>query len=411
MKKLEFPNGIYTVLRPLYYVCKVFGLASYSYVADRRNKRITTNYGYSNYMFTVIWLIVYIFGMAVHILELRRDDVDSKVLFFVKMLYSILLYTSSTVVVVWVSIIRREKFLEIIENISAVDNKLRFTLQEEKYMNRNVMFNIISEIILLTVIECVWIIIGIYNTASEPHYIIALATISNVPDICNALIVFQFINLVFMMKQRNRQLNKRLTTWINGTVSRPIYLNNGNDRHRQFDRTDDHVNIIPVFVSSVGNTEGILRQTDIHLLRQIYSELYDITCLINDTYGIPILVIVCSMLTGVVLFLYQGLIYLDKWSGQNVTYGITFMLLFFKVTLFCHTATNEARSSSIIVEKLLLKGNCRKECVEELKMFSLQLQVMTNEYTACGFFSLNLRLFTSVVSVIVSYFVIMVQVK
>jgi len=411
MKKLEFPNGIYTVLRPLYYVCKVFGLASYSYVADRRNKRITTNYGYSNYMFTVIWLIVYIFGMAVHILELRRDDVDSKVLFFVKMLYSILLYTSSTVVVVWVSIIRREKFLEIIENISAVDNKLRFTLQEEKYMNRNVMFNIISEIILLTVIECVWIIIGIYNTASEPHYIIALATISNVPDICNALILFQFINLVFMMKQRNRQLNKRLTTWINGTVSRPIYLNNGNDRHRQFDRTDDHVNIIPVFVSSVGNTEGILRQTDIHLLRQIYSELYDITCLINDTYGIPILVIVCSMLTGVVLFLYQGLIYLDKWSGQNVTYGITFMLLFFKVTLFCHTATNEARSSSIIVEKLLLKGNCRKECVEELKMFSLQLQVMTNEYTACGFFSLNLRLFTSVVSVIVSYFVIMVQVK
>ena len=177
-------------------MCKVFGLASYSYVADRRNKRITTNYGYSNYMFTVIWLIVYIFGMAVHILELRRDDVDSKVLFFVKMLYSILLYTSSTVVVVWVSIIRREKFLEIIENISAVDNKLRFTLQEEKYMNRNVMFNIISEIILLTVIECVWIIIGIYNTASEPHYIIALATISNVPDICNALILFQFINLV-----------------------------------------------------------------------------------------------------------------------------------------------------------------------------------------------------------------------
>ena len=411
MKKLEFPNGIYTVLRPLYYVCKIFGLASYSYVADRRNKRITTDYGYLNYMFTVIWLILFSVGMAVKILTLHSVDFDSKILFFVNMLYCILLYTSSIVVVVWVSIIRREKFLEIIENISAVDNKLRYTVQEETYMNRNVLFNIITEIIILTFIICPVIIYEIYHMESEPYYLIALEIISNVPDICNALILFQFINLVFMMKQRNRQLNKRLTTWINGTVSRPIYLNNGNDRHRQFDRTDDHVNIIPVFVSSVGNTEGILRQTDIHLLRQIYSELYDITCLINDTYGIPILVIVCSMLTGVVLFLYQGLIYLDKWSGQNVTYGITFMLLFFKVTLFCHTATNEARSSSIIVEKLLLKGNCRKECVEELKMFSLQLQVMTNEYTACGFFSLNLRLFTSVVSVIVSYFVIMVQIK
>jgi hypothetical protein len=63
------------------------------------------------------------------------------------------------------------------------------------------------------------------------------------------------------------------------------------------------------------------------------------------------------------------------------------------------------------VQKLLLAGNCRNECVEELKMFSLQLQVMTIEYTEFGYFSLNLRLFTTVVSVIVSYFTIMVQIK
>jgi hypothetical protein len=63
------------------------------------------------------------------------------------------------------------------------------------------------------------------------------------------------------------------------------------------------------------------------------------------------------------------------------------------------------------VQKLLLEGNCRNECVEELKIFSLQLQVMKNEYSACGFFSLNLKLFASVVSVIVSYIIIMVQIK
>ena len=39
-------------------------------------------------------------------------------------------------------------FLEIIKNISEVDNKIRYTLQEETYMNRKLMFNIISEIIL-----------------------------------------------------------------------------------------------------------------------------------------------------------------------------------------------------------------------------------------------------------------------
>jgi hypothetical protein len=87
------------------------------------------------------------------------------------------------------------------------------------------------------------------------------------------------------------------------------------------------------------------------------------------------------------------------------------MVFFFKVTLFCHTGMNEARSSRILVEKLLLEGNCRNECLKELKMFSLQLQAMKNEYTACGFFPLNLRLFTSVVSLIASYIVILVQIK
>jgi hypothetical protein len=44
-------------------------------------------------------------------------------------------------------------------------------------------------------------------------------------------------------------------------------------------------------------------------------------------------------------------------------------------------------------------------------MFSLQMQVMTNKYTACGFCSLNFSLFASVVTVIVSYIIIMVQIK
>jgi hypothetical protein len=86
-----------------------------------------------------------------------------------------------------------------------------------------------------------------------------------------------------MVKQRYSHLNKRLTKWINGTVSRPISLMNENDRSIQLDKAVDHVHTADLCVSSVGNTDGSLRQTDIHLLRQIYSELYDITCLINDT--------------------------------------------------------------------------------------------------------------------------------
>ena len=99
------------------------------------------------------------------------------------------------------------------------------------------------------------------------------------------------------------------------------------------------------------------------------------------------------------------------WGAVAIMQAIACSVLLLKVTLFCHRATNEASYSRILVQKLLLEGNCETECVKELKMFSHQLQVMTNEYTACGFFSLNLRLLASVIGVIVSYIIIMFQIK
>jgi hypothetical protein len=219
MKILVFRNGIYTVLRPLYYLCKVFGLASYSYVADRRNKRATPDYGYLNYMFAVLWLVVFTVGLPVQILETYSSLMFSQTLFIAVILYIISSYTSSLVAVVWLSFIKRKKYLEMIENISEVDNKIRYTLQEETYMNRTLMLNIISEIILLTLFQCTVIIYNVYLFRSKGSYVFMLIVIFVVTTyICNTLFLFQYINLVFMVKQRYSHLNNRLNNWISGTV-------------------------------------------------------------------------------------------------------------------------------------------------------------------------------------------------
>jgi hypothetical protein len=360
-------------------------------------------------MFTVIWLVLFTVGLPVRIWEACTDDLGSNVYFIAVVLFVISSYTSSIVAVVWVSVIKRKSFFKLIGNILEVDNKIRYTLQEETNMNTNVFFNIISEIMVLTVIQTALTVYDIYDVESEPFYMIVMQIIDKVPDICNALVLFQFINLVFIVKQRYSHLNKRLNNWINGTVSRPVVLNREIESCSQSHRTVDHVNITHVSVSSVGNVEGTLKQTDIHLLRQIYSELYDITCLISDIYSVPILFSLCWILTGVLCSLYDIVTEVKEPGLTEIAFAISYSVLFFQVTFFCHTATNEARSSSILVQKFLLEGNCRKDCVNPLKMFSLQLQVMTIEYTACGFFSLNLSLFASVVSVITSYIIIMVQ--
>jgi hypothetical protein len=90
--------------------------------------------------------------LSVEILTLWSDDEVLEVSFITYKLYIISSYTSSIVALVWGSIIKRKMFLEIIGHITEVDNKLLCTLQEETYMNRNVLINIISETIMITII-------------------------------------------------------------------------------------------------------------------------------------------------------------------------------------------------------------------------------------------------------------------
>jgi len=100
----------------------------------------------------------------------------------------------------------------------------------------------------------------------------------------------------------------------------------------------------------------------------------------------PILGILCSMLIGVLCTLYEILFNFKVWGIIKIVYAIMYSVLFFKVTFYRHTATNEAKSSRTVVQKWLLEGNYKNEWVKELKMFSLQLQEMTNEFNAFGFF-------------------------
>ena len=170
--------------------------------------------------------------------------------------------------------------------------------------------------------------------ASETFYIVVIETISYFPDISNALILFQIVNLILMMKQRYHHLNNRLIYWHNVKFNKPICLNKQNERGSQSHRAVHNVIVPSLYISSAEDIERTPRQTDIHLLRQIYRELYDITCLINNTYAIPILAAVCCMLRGVVYSSYEGLTYFNEWEGENLTYGLTFMVLFLKVTFF-----------------------------------------------------------------------------
>jgi hypothetical protein len=85
--------------------------------------------------------------------------------------------------------------------------------------------------------------------------------------------------------------------------------------------------------------------------------------------------------------------------------------MFVKMILACQNAENEGETSKILVQKLLLEENNGDKDVKELIMLSAQLKDMKIKYTAYGFFALNFPHLCSVIGLIVTYVIIVVQLQ
>jgi hypothetical protein len=77
----------------------------------------------------------------------------------------------------------------------------------------------------------------------------------------------------------------------------------------------------------------------------------------------------------------------------------------------CQGAENEGEASKILVQKLLLEEDTGDKDVKELIMLSAQLKDTKIKYTAYGFFELNFPHLCSVIGLIVSYVIIVVQLQ
>jgi hypothetical protein len=127
--------------------------------------------------------------------------------------------------------------------------------------------------------------------------------------------------------------------------------------------------------------------------RIIYSELYDILCLVNDKYGIPILPVIISMLSNfiptfhIAIFTLQNAITNHGGTAHYVQAATLLywcalhIFLFVWITMCCHLTTTEANKRVTQVQKLLLCHNLVYGTLMELDRFSSQLQSIRVEFT------------------------------
>jgi hypothetical protein len=234
-----------------------------------------------------------------------------------------------------------------------------------------------------------------------------------VPFLVNTVEIMQLLNFITILRTKHKLLNDYLTS------SLPVLkINENTESSSNFNMT--FINVISKEGLEVKSlcSNSLLKnsaqsEVKIHHLRDIYSRLYDISLLINSTYGIPLLGIFMWLFTydiACVVFAVQHLSN-GRHPFANMLLLLVSLCLLAAITVPCHVTTDEASRSSVLIQKLLLRRDINERLVGELDRFYNQIISMTIKFTACGFFTLDMPMFFGVVGAVCTYVVVITQLK
>jgi hypothetical protein len=256
----------------------------------------------------------------------------------------------------------------------------------------------------------------------------------------------QYVNAVIYLKHRSALLNKKLLSKLSTWPLRQGRFENDlgtNSYYRQRNLTSvinqqsinlstgtHFENIIsrPQVISVNGKGKAmpnILRKSShvvvVNTYRKVHNELCEVTHLINSSYGFAVLILYASNFISVVSCLHYVISTVSQLDttqhNQTTLYEVTSISFgtalsvatIMAVTAACHFASSELQGSADIVHKLLLQRSIDSEASLELQQFSMHLLCNRVQFTACGFFPIDLSLLCTIIGAVATYIIILFQ--
>ncbi|XP_043265030.1 gustatory receptor for sugar taste 43a-like [Colletes gigas] len=145
----------------------------------------------------------------------------------------------------------------------------------------------------------------------------------------------------------------------------------------------------------------------------IHSSLCDVVSLINSTFGMVILAVSVTCLLHLIITPYFLILQANEkheWIYLIVQcmwciFHVSRMLIIVQPSYF---TIAEGKRTAVLVSQLL-SSNFKADDRQQLEIFSLQLLHRPLEFSACGLFSLDRTLITSIAGVVTTYLVILIQ--
>ncbi|KAJ4435573.1 hypothetical protein ANN_18189 [Periplaneta americana] len=151
--------------------------------------------------------------------------------------------------------------------------------------------------------------------------------------------------------------------------------------------------------------------------------LYNISQLINSTYGFQILLCIMQSFIGQTTYYYFAIDFaiselshdegvangVQDWLGFCL--GVSSTAILILITLSCHLARQEANKTVFLLHKLFVKEKLSKDFIKEVKKFISQVSNLKTVFTACDFFTVDISLLYAAFGVMCTYLILLYQFK
>jgi 7tm Chemosensory receptor. len=237
-------------------------------------------------------------------------------------------------------------------------------------------------------------------------------SIDNLCYTVNIVMALQYLTLVRMVSQRYKYINNIIREY--SESERPVrtslksYRNSTTVNIFCNEKCDLPNLTVPHVKSEV---------CGVPILRLAYIDLYDTVTLVNSHFGLQILLLIISLVIGSVTAVYFGLYSFFSHSDKNVkAYMLVLCVLLYSslfvcVIISCDSTMQEAKRGIVYIQKTTACPNRKYGTLLQLQTLSIQLRDMRVEFTACGFFVLNLPLLGTIIGGILTYTLIMIQLE
>lgn len=441
--------GIMHVIKALYYISKIFGLAPFKLTGNYVTKGVLFNTKLRDNLLNNFWFLLI---LSLIILGTMMDitgnsEVFLKKEFLVGALTTIVCCLSSLVSLITVNM-KRDVVARLVGKVSEVDEEL-FKYEHQGMELKRVKCVVMIKICTLIISSIICVPFAVVSWGPVKGYLQEI--LLWVSYFVSIIVLVHLLGFTSYVHHRLAMLNSVIESMFKEERRGILTLNPRKGTFRGSFRCAYCLRMYPrpiqLYTSSQIKTISALNcnyskisqcgvpvlqhsySLDIAYVREVYNSVYEFLGSVSSIYGFPTLMLLAHnfMVLFGISYVFIGLFYAGDWL--NIPVGLhtnyykfslrMFVTLWLAISLLkqvfitvaCNNVTNESKKLSDNVQKLLLHRSLTADNLYQLQLFSFQLQVCKMEFSAGGFFTVNLSYLYSSAAAVITYIVVMVQIK